>query len=453
MAGPRVYNSELATIEDGPDVGPIWDEVSQDEETEDSAIEIMDDPSTTETDKLMNLDALAENAATGTYDEEMNDEAAETKFSDMEDADAAYGQDAVSEALSATAFNTATEADARGQLSSDPEAAAPREKRVYGQVTKGEQVYEGPPSLKNYLNWTTDQALNNASMASAFPEDSDPNLTQALKQKDPIAEKLSGLGKMDAQMRSKTGAAVGGLFGSQFMGGEEGAIIGGSIGSAIARGAGMAQSGEQAKINRDNRIWNSMKSIGAVAPDGKVSFEDGDVSMPSEATGRLKNLRINPLNGNRDRSLYELDDTNPLTQKSVLVSKPIAMYLAQGMLGYRNKDNPVDADAPKSATAMLANTLSDGAADEQTVYSRAQQMVEKMGLKEANVRSYFSSISKDVSIEEAEGIKRAMNILFAENRTKASPRRLEFKKRLGEVREAVQKEKEFEESMRLPPSD
>lgn len=289
----------------------------------------------------------------------------------------------------------------------------PTEKRVYGKIEKERKQPSGPPSLKNYTQFAADSALNNASAASVYPEDSDPQLTQAMQKSDPIAQKLAGLGSMSAGDRAKTGAAVGAIAASNFMGGKEGAFIGGSIGAVVARGAGMAQSGEKAKLDRDNRIWSTMKRLGAVAPDGAVKFDDATVQMPEEATGRLKNMRIDPLNGNRDRSLYELDGTNPLTQKSMTVSKPIAMYLANGILGYRDKKNPIDVGAPKSATAMYANMFSDGARDPETVFSRSRQMVKKMGLKEADMRMYFNSIKRDVSIAEAEDIKKGLDILFA----------------------------------------
>lgn len=283
-----------------------------------------------------------------------------------------------------------------------------------GTVTEDEEM-SGPPSFANYLKYATDQALNNASAASAFPEDTDPALTQALDQSDPMKAKLSSLGKMSAEERAKTGAAVGAMAGATYMG-KDGAVVGGSIGAFIGRGAGLAQSGEQQKLNRDNRIWSSLKTMGAVAPDGKVDFEDGSVQMPGEATGRLKNLKADPLNGNRDRSLYELDGTNPFTQRATLVARPLGMYLAQGMLGYRDKNSKVDQGAAKAAAAMFANTFADGTNNEATIFSRARQMVKKMGLKEKAVKNYFSSISKDMSIQEAEDVKRGLDILFAGDR-------------------------------------
>lgn len=270
-----------------------------------------------------------------------------------------------------------------------------------------------PPSLKAYMEYQTGNAVDAApAAATRFPEESDPSLSQALDKADPLRRQVDIIGKLSPEERANTGALIGARAGATFMG-RAGATIGGKIGAFAGRGAGVARSGELAKQNRDNRIWNSMKTMGVVAPDGKVKFDDSTVTLPSEAVGRLPNLKTNPLNGQKDRTLYETDSTNPLTQRALLAAKPLAMYYANGMLGYKDKKNPVDAEAAKAASAMYANMFTEGVSNAESVYSRARQTAKKMGLKEKQVRGYFSTISANLSFDEAQDIKKGLDIIFA----------------------------------------
>lgn len=286
---------------------------------------------------------------------------------------------------------------------------------IYGDLKKKGPVEEGPllPTIKNFLSQATDSALNVSAATSAFTEDQDPQLTQALQQSSPMQQRINRIATDSSTQRAITGASLGSVVGAQFMG-QTGAAVGGAIGAYAGRSAGMAKSGEQARLNRDNRIWQSLKTMGAVKENGTVQFEDSTVQMPFDATGRLKNLRTNVLNGAKDRSLYELDTSNPLTQRALMLAKPLGMFYAEGMLGYGNKKNPVDADAAKSATNMFVNTFIQDANNQGTVIKRAREMKKKLGASKESLYAYFNRIKKDLTFDQAADLQKNIEILCAE---------------------------------------
>lgn len=265
------------------------------------------------------------------------------------------------------------------------------------------------PTFKNYQKAITKDALESTSQP--YIEETDPLFTQALKKSEPWRQKISSIAEQQPGERALNGAALGAGIGSKLIG-PEGAIIGGAIGAYAGRGAGLAKSGEKSALDRDNRIWSSLMSMGAVGQDGTVEFEGSKIQMPADAQGRLKNLKINPISGARDRSLYQTDKTNPLTSRAMTVAKPLGMYFASGMLGYR-ENNKIDAEAKNSAAAMFANVFTDGVDSERAVYARARQMVKKMGVSEESMRAYFDTVKTKISIQEAEGIKKGLDLLFS----------------------------------------
>lgn len=295
----------------------------------------------------------------------------------------------------------------------EKEAMVPPEKRVYGTLSKNGPPVNQVPSLANYLSYATDQALNNASAASVYSEAQNPNLGSALKQtEDPIMNEIKNLANLPPRQRAIAGAKLGARIGLQ-QGGEQAGIVGAFIGAVAGRGAGMVQAGEYEKTTRDARLWNSLKTIGIAKDNGVVEFEGEKLQMPPTATDRLKNLKINVLNNARDRTLYELDKTNPLTGRAMLVARPLGLIYANLMLGYDKGNTEADRTASTASMAMFANIFQEGATSEDKVYSRARQTVKNMGLTEGPVRRYFDSIKTQVKMEEAEDIKRGLDILFA----------------------------------------
>lgn len=348
---PDIEEPVVGSIVDGPDLNSIWDEVSTDVEKEDAAIDMMEDPTTTDVDKLLNLDGLAGDT-------------------------------------------------------SKPVAEPVIEEPEVGNIVEETQSKNKIPTFRDYQESIAGNALD---QSSKYAEES--GINGLMQKSSPAAQKLSTLDKQSARDRAINGATLGSAIGTQVMG-KEGAIIGAHIGAIAGRGAGMAQSGEQAKLNRDSRIWNSLKTMGAVKKDGRVDFKDNSIRMPNEASGRMKNLRINPLNGNKDRSMYELDKTNPLTTRALTVARPLAKFYASGMLGYTDRDE-VGKGASSASMALFANIFTDGVDNEKAVYSRAQQMAKKMGIKEKNIKAYFEAIKKDLSFDEAQEIQKGINLIFA----------------------------------------
>lgn len=269
------------------------------------------------------------------------------------------------------------------------------------------------PSFQNYLKAKSSDAVDEA---PKYAEEQDPSLGQALRATEhPMVNDVKRLGTMDPKQRAYTGARLGAAVGLQTQG-PEGGIIGAAIGAMAGRGAGLAQSGEHQKMERDQRLWNTLKTMGVASEQGAVKFDGEEVPMPPTATDRLKNLRINPLNGGKDRTMYELDKTNPLTSRTMKVARPLGMFFANGMLGYGNGTSEADKTASTAAMAMFANIFQEGAKSDEIVYHRARQMVKNMGLSEEAVRNYFSTIKTKIKFEEAEDIKQGLDIIFTGQR-------------------------------------
>lgn len=275
---------------------------------------------------------------------------------------------------------------------------------------EGETPQSPVPSLANYYKSV---AGNGLSQVPQYAEEQDPTLGKALQQtEDPIMNEIRNLANLPPRQRAIAGAKLGAAIGLR-QGGEQAGIIGAAIGAMAGRGAGMVQAGEYAKSTRDARLWNSLKTMGIASKDGVVEFEGEDkLYMPPTATDRLKNLRINALNGARDRTLYEIDKTNPLTGRAMRVARPIGLFYANEMLGYGAGKTEADQTASTAAMAMFANIFLENADTERQVYSRARQTVNNMDLKERTLRGYFNSIKTKIKMDEAEDIKRGLDILY-----------------------------------------
>lgn len=225
--------------------------------------------------------------------------------------------------------------------------------------------------------------------------------------------KLKQLGQMSAEERAHTGAYYGGGIGQKF--GKHGAIMGAAMGAVATRAAGMVQSGEHEDNQRKTKVNDTLRMMKIVNDYGDIDFEDGGVFQVNSAKP-LANT--SPMGGKPTRNMYEVDKTNPFTNRATAVAKPLAYHLTKGILGYKDPKNARDAKALANTTAMLVNAMQSGAEDISTIYRRGQQLAKKFGVTQKGMESFMSSIAKEIPDEDANHLKQGIQILFAPERYK-----------------------------------
>lgn len=272
-----------------------------------------------------------------------------------------------------------------------------------------QQTYSKPPSIA--------AALNHKSVASpkgSFAEDDDPQLTQALNKSTPAKKDLSRLKNMSPADRAKTGARIGMDVALEQNHGAHGALIGAAIGAVAGRSVGQMQSGEQDQMVRMKRIATTLQNVGIVDEEGNVSFSDGSkVPMVYPPDARLPNTAPKSMGGEPDRSPYEVDSSNPFTKRTVSVARPLARYLANGLLQYNDFKNSTDKSALDNTTAIIVNALQNNSSDISQIYQRAKDLVKKFGTNEQEMRKFFDSLKHNIPEKEAGDIKRGLDILYA----------------------------------------
>ena len=215
--------------------------------------------------------------------------------------------------------------------------------------------------------------------------------------------------QLSTQERATRGAALGSAAGLG-VSGPLGAVMGGSIGAVVSRAAGVVKTGEHEDELNKQKIHTTLEQLGALSK-GAMSFQDAAVRVPRDPSFRMENLDVSL--PNRDRSLYDVDKSNPLTNRTMAVAQPIAKYLVQGINNLSDTKNERHAAALANASGLLTNTLQADAPDISTVYSRARQLVEKMGISEQQLRAFISSSKDTVSPQEAKQIKFGLDRIFS----------------------------------------
>lgn len=230
-----------------------------------------------------------------------------------------------------------------------------------------------------------------------------------------MKSQFSNLSAQTPEERARIGARMGAQQGLR-SNGVVGSIIGAGVGSMAARAAGMLQSGEHEDGVRNQRVLSTLSTMGVVGRDSTIDFgEDGKSPLlTADPSMRLSNL--GSFGQGKDRSLYEIDSTNPYSTRASSVARPLALYLTQGMLGYRDRKNPRDEAAAKNTLGVLTNSLLQDTNSIDTVNRRARMLVDKMGLDENKIRTYFNANKTMFNKEEAESLRAGLDTLFGESK-------------------------------------
>lgn len=260
-----------------------------------------------------------------------------------------------------------------------------------------------PPSLQNYFGATKTNGSGNP--RKLFAEETNPTAGFRLNS---VSPKFKNMHKQTPQERATNGAYLGGAAGYG-VGGEAGALVGGMLGPVFNRAAGMVQSGEFEDNKNKQLMVKTMSQLGGGEP-GAFSFEDGAINLPLDPNHRIKNL--NPNIGKGERTIYDIDKSNPLSIRTSAVATPIAQYIARGIHGMGDSKNERHAKNLSNTVGMLTNVLQAQAGDIDTVYSRARQMVNKFGVSESQMRDFFSGVRNELSPEEAEQVTFGLEKIF-----------------------------------------
>lgn len=270
------------------------------------------------------------------------------------------------------------------------------------------------PSISEYqkaIQETTGQPQN-MTARPLYGEELSPSLISQATSTDSIAKAhFNNLGDKTPEERARTGGLFGARAGLQ-KNGLIGSLIGSGVGAVAARALGVIQNGEHEDNMRKDNMLTTMAQMKLLSKDGVIDFEDAGTSMliTNDPSMRLPN--ISSFGKGKDRSIYETDVSNPFNNRATAAARPIALYLANGLLGYKDRKNPRDENASRNAVALLTNAFLHKADSEKTIYKRARKTVEKLGLNEDKLRTYFNDNKGSFQAEEAESIRAGLDRIF-----------------------------------------
>lgn len=241
-------------------------------------------------------------------------------------------------------------------------------------------------------------------------ENMDSLLNNSLNQGAMVKSKLRNLGNDTPQKRAQTGGRLGTSIGLA-VDGPMGALLGAGVGAVAARGMGLVQSGESEDIQRKAKVIDSLKLMKVAGEDNRINFEDGgSFFVTNDPSAKLVNT--SSILGPVDRTMFELDTSNPFTKRALAVARPLGRFLAEGVLGYRNDNNPRDIKAADNITSLFVNALQHNADSADTVYKRAKQLAQKLGATEKATRTFFDANKHRIKPTEAVEIRKGLDLLY-----------------------------------------
>lgn len=251
-------------------------------------------------------------------------------------------------------------------------------------------------------------AMAEQQVAGIYPEEN--QVRDALNSADPVRTKMKQLGTMSAKDRAAMGAKLGAGIGMTTMG-PSGGIIGAAVGAIAGRSGGILQSGEHEDAKRRQRMVQTLNTTGIVDDMGFFKFEDGSVfKVNADPSIKLKNT--SSVAGPAYRTQYEIDSSSPFARRATSVARPLAYYMAHGLMKYRDPENPRDQKVLDNTTALLVNAIQSDAKNIQQVYARAKELAAKFGVTKKHMAAFFDQIKSGVPDEDAGSIKQGLDILY-----------------------------------------
>ena len=274
-------------------------------------------------------------------------------------------------------------------------------------VTYNDEYMAKNASLSGWMqNKATKAAI---SSVGEYTEENPSAIDKELMAATQIQAKFQNLGAISAAERADIGALFGTGIGDAVGGGPIGALIGAGVGAITARSMGVVQSGEHQTQLAQQNMLGALSSTGILSEDGKFPFSDNLASV--DPSVRLSNL--SPVGGGIDRSLFEVDLTNPLTRRATSVARPLARYLTEGILGNIDNGDGKTTQNMEQTINMLVNMITADADNINMVYTRASKLAKKMGADEHTLRSFFDAHKHRIPPAEAKEIKKGLGNIYA----------------------------------------
>lgn len=249
-------------------------------------------------------------------------------------------------------------------------------------------------SIANFNN----HIANNKSKNNAYSETTSfvantPAVNEILKgrfnniHEEPVSERAQAGAKLGAGI----GLAKGGLWGG---------IIGATIGGFAGRALGQIKTGE---YNKQRQLDSSIKTLNTIgiAKNNAITFSDGS-EFVIDPNIRLANTDT-VFSKNKTRSIYEIDVTNPFTNRT----KPLAKTLAYLTASYDKNGGSIE-----ELTAMYTNSLQAGADSIDTIKLKAKELAKKLGIPKSKAIEYFSASKAQLKDEELGVIIEGLDTIY-----------------------------------------
>ena len=240
-----------------------------------------------------------------------------------------------------------------------------------------------------------------------FSESNSPSIKNSVKAASPALVAAAKLKDFDPEQRAKVGSRLGAGLGMAVQG-TIGGVLGAAIGAYAGRGAGLVQAGIHESNQRKTQVLDAFDRLGIRnKKNGAIEFSDGGSSSltPDRVFG---NEQGQP--GKAD--IEQIDMTSPFARRTTAVARPLARYITEGLLGFGDDSNEADVKSIDSTTAMLINSLQDGATDIETVYNRAREISKKIGISPKQAREFFHQKRGAVEEKERVDIEKGLEILY-----------------------------------------
>ena len=217
-----------------------------------------------------------------------------------------------------------------------------------------------------------------------------------------MENKMMNLRDKTPEQRAQIGKVLGGSIGLK-NGNIASSIIGAGIGARMTRAAGQIQSGEHEDNVRKTRMNDALSSVGVLNNKTAMDVQNPDLRLPNVSA---------VVSGKKDRTVYDIDNSNPFTNRSIGIVAPLANYFSKGVMGWNKSDNPRDVVALNNATSMFTNMVQQDADNIRTVYKKAKELYKKAGVSKKAMTQYLETIKPSLSEAELTAFNKTMGIIY-----------------------------------------
>lgn len=242
------------------------------------------------------------------------------------------------------------------------------------------------------------QELEEFEDASVEPQWANPIGVQEAAQ-----AKLKNLREYPDDLRAKTGAKIGSMLGAG-VGGDFGALIGANLGAFAARSLGSIMDGKAKDIEKKLGFAQYLSSQTKSGTPGVIEFSDGSSFNILPDGMQLPNVS-SVLTGQQTRTKYDIDTSNPLTNRALSIATPLAQVLSTSMKERSSK-------TPREIRNLLVNALTNKIDDIAGVLARASELASRLGVNKDMLLEYFEILKPNMNEAERKQYLDGMSRLY-----------------------------------------